>query len=83
MPSLHVAVALWLALVIRSYLPRLQFIGWAYFAVILVGSVYLGWHYALDGIVAVMITLACWRAVPALFWSSRGKDAWIRKAARA
>ena len=83
MPSLHVAVALWLALVIRSYLPRLQFIGWAYFAVILVGSVYLGWHYALDGIVAVMITLACWRTAPALFWSSRGKDAWFRKAARA
>lgn len=60
MPSLHVAVALWLALVGRSYLPKLQVVGWAYFGVILVGSVYLGWHYALDGIVAVVITLAAW-----------------------
>jgi hypothetical protein len=49
-PSLHVAGAMWMALCGRCYFPKLQAIGWAYWAAIMVGSVYLGWHYALDGI---------------------------------
>ncbi|HEX3423883.1 MAG TPA: phosphatase PAP2 family protein [Sphingomicrobium sp.] len=66
MPSLHVAVALWVALVTRSYWPRLAVAGFFYFALIVVGSVLLGWHYAVDGIVGVAITLVAWRvaAVP-------------------
>ena len=39
-----------MALCGRSYFLKLQAIGWAYWAAIMVGSVYLGWHYALDGI---------------------------------
>jgi len=54
-PSLHVAGALWMALVTRSYFPRLQTIAWIYWAAILVGSVYLGWHYALDGIAGSLL----------------------------
>lgn len=61
MPSLHVAIALWIALVVRCYVPKLQAVGWLYFATILVGSVYLGWHYALDGFAAVVIGLFAWR----------------------
>jgi hypothetical protein len=61
MPSLHVAVALWVALVMRSYLPRVALLGYLYFALILVGSVLLGWHYAVDGIAAIAITLISWR----------------------
>jgi len=64
MPSMHVAVAMWVAFVFRAYFPRLQFLGWAYFAAILIGSVHLGWHYALDGIVASVITLAAWLIAP-------------------
>jgi len=66
MPSVHVAVALWMALVARALLPRLQVIGWAYFAVILVGSVHLGWHYAIDGLVSCVLTLAAWRLAGAV-----------------
>jgi hypothetical protein len=66
MPSMHVAVALWVALVVRAYFPRLQFLGWAYFAAILIGSVHLGWHYALDGIVASAIALVAWALAPFL-----------------
>lgn len=62
MPSLHVAIALWFALVMRAYLPRAAMIGYLYFALILVGSVLLGWHYAADGIAAIAITLISWRA---------------------
>lgn len=66
MPSVHVAVALWVALVVRSYVPRLAPAGFFYFALIVAGSVLLGWHYAADGIAAVAITLVAWRvaAVP-------------------
>ncbi len=61
MPSLHVAIALWFALVVRSYLPRAAMLGYLYFALILIGSVLLGWHYAADGIAAIAITLVSWR----------------------
>ena len=60
MPSLHVAIAAWVALVFRAYVSRAQIIGWAWFAAILFGSVYLGWHYAVDGIVAVAISFGAW-----------------------
>jgi hypothetical protein len=61
MPSLHVAIALWVALVIRARAPRWKFLGFLYFALILVGSVLLGWHYAADGIAATAIALLSWR----------------------
>jgi hypothetical protein len=60
MPSMHVAIALWIAMVVRSLLPRLQILGWTYFVVILVGSVHLGWHYAVDGIVASALVPLVW-----------------------
>jgi hypothetical protein len=66
MPSVHVAASLWMALVVRAFTPRLQAFGWAYFSLILIGSVYLGWHYALDGIAGVIIALAAWRLAQAL-----------------
>jgi hypothetical protein len=66
MPSLHVAIALWIALVVRAYMPRLSLLGFAYFGLILIGSVLLGWHYAADGIVATGIALMAWRA--AAWW---------------
>ena len=61
MPSLHVAIALWVALVARALAPRLQLLGWAYFALIAIGSVQLGWHYASDSIAGSLITLVGWR----------------------
>jgi hypothetical protein len=66
MPSLHVAIALWVALVVRAYLPRVAFVGFAYFLLILVGSVLLGWHYAVDGLAAIAIVLVAWRAAAAI-----------------
>lgn len=61
MPSLHVAISLWVALVIRGYAPRWSALGFIYFTLILIGSVLLGWHYAADGVAAVGITLFAWR----------------------
>lgn len=60
MPSLHVAIALWVALVVRAYAPRLAPLGYLYFALILIGSALLGWHYAADGAAAIGIALLSW-----------------------
>jgi len=60
MPSLHVAAALWMALVWRSYQRFAGVIAFAYFGLIAVGSVLLGWHYAADAFAAILITCAAW-----------------------
>jgi hypothetical protein len=61
MPSMHIAMACWLALTIRAAWPRAQFAGWAYLALIWFGSVHLGWHYFSDGVVGVAAALLIWR----------------------
>jgi hypothetical protein len=63
MPSVHVAVAVLFALLgwrISSWL------GWIfslYAGVILIGSVHLGWHYAVDGYLSIAGALAIWAVV--------------------
>jgi len=66
MPSLHVAAALWISLTWRLYDWRLGWIGFIYFSMIAIGSVLLGWHYAVDGIAAVVITASAWAASSSL-----------------
>jgi hypothetical protein len=62
MPSVHNALAALFAL--GAY--RLnRTLGWtfaAYAGLIWIGSIHLGWHYAVDGIVAIALTLLLWRA---------------------
>ena len=63
MPSLHVAQAMLTGLLCHTFrVTWLRVTGWAYVGVILVGSVVLGWHYALDGYVSMALTLVIWRA---------------------
>ena len=62
MPSVHVAVAVLGALSAQAVDRRLGVLGWLYAAGVLVGSVYLGWHYALDGYVAILATVLIYRA---------------------
>ena len=63
MPSLHVATAVSYALVgfaVRRWLGILL-AGFAAF--IMIGSVHLGWHYAIDGYAGLLCTLAIWFAL--------------------
>ena len=72
MPSMHIAMAFWLALTVRASFPKVQWAGWAYFALIWVGSVHLGWHYAVDGLAGTLGAALVWRAAP---WLAFGGNA--------
>lgn len=63
MPSVHNALAVLFAIAAFNIS---RIVGWlfaAYALLIWVGSIHLGWHYALDGIVSVVLTVFIWRAM--------------------
>ena len=63
-PSMHVASTWLVARMLQTYGRRvLTICGWGFFAVILLGSVHLGWHYAVDGYMSIAGAWAIWRAV--------------------
>jgi hypothetical protein len=65
MPSIHVAVSTLMALGAYSLNRRAGHLLTAFAVVIWIASVHLGWHYAVDGIVAAAMTYGIWR------WSGR------------
>lgn len=61
MPSLHVASAfLFLLIGLRSGHMILKILSVLFYLSILVGSVHLGWHYAVDGYLSTAVTLVLW-----------------------
>lgn len=59
-PSLHVAISLWIYLTARTMAPRTAPFALAYVVFMWVGSVQLGWHYASDGLAGILGMLAVW-----------------------
>lgn len=57
-PSVHVGLAMLNALFVREYSRRLGAVALLYVAFVAVSSVYLAWHYAIDGYVAAIVVLA-------------------------
>ncbi len=68
MPSVHVGVAVLFALVLWPCGSWPRGLSIAYAALIQLGSVHLGWHYAVDGYVAAAVTAGLWFA---LAWVER------------
>lgn len=63
MPSVHVAVAVLYALTLTQFGRYFSWAAWTFAAIILIGSVHLGWHYAVDGLAAGIATLVIWLVV--------------------
>ncbi len=61
MPSVHVALAFWVAIAARDLRRRLFRLALVWYCLIFFGSVYLGWHYVLDGVAGTAIAVAAYR----------------------
>jgi hypothetical protein len=72
MPSIHVAMAFLLALLGWRVHRVLGVLLTIYLGLIMVGSVHLGWHYAIDGYAGIAGTYLIWRAVG---WALARRDA--------
>jgi hypothetical protein len=77
MPSIHVAIAAQMAFFSFQVNRWLGWVMLAYLAIILIGSVHLGWHYAIDGYVSIILTYGLWRfsgwLVKTIFQKNVGK----------
>ncbi len=60
MPSMHVATSVLMACFAGSYARWAGWVMWIFAAMIMVGSVHLGWHYAADGYAGGLIAVICW-----------------------
>ncbi len=60
MPSMHNATALLFVLVTWPVSRRLGMAMAAFAFVIFIGSIHLGWHYAVDGYLGFAVALPCW-----------------------
>lgn len=61
MPSMHVSFVMLVYLAVRDINRRMAYLALLYLIIIQLGSVHLGWHYAIDGYVSMLLTWALWR----------------------
>jgi hypothetical protein len=67
MPSVHVAIAVLNAIMFSTLGWRLGAAGWAFALLIFTGSVYTGWHYAVDGYLSAIVVFLVWIGVSKAF----------------
>ncbi len=60
-PSVHVAISVWIFLASRTMAPSLSRYALLYAILIAVGSVQLGWHYVTDGMLGAVGAVVIWR----------------------
>lgn len=65
-PSIHVAVVALIAMFATAHNRKLGIVAWLYVILVLASSVYLGWHYAIDGYAALLLTTGIYFGVGAL-----------------
>ena len=62
MPSMHNAIAVLYGLTPCAWRSRIRIAAWTFATLIFVGSIHLGWHYAVDGIIAGLMMAGIWYA---------------------
>ena len=60
MPSMHVATTVLIALYASTHARWAAWATWLFAALIMIGSVHLGWHYAVDGYFGAIIAWVAW-----------------------
>jgi len=60
MPSLHVGMSVLVAIIVSQRFRRLGALLWLFVAMVQVGSVILGWHYAIDGYAGALCAWGAW-----------------------
>lgn len=63
MPSMHVSIAILMALSTYSINKKVGYIFYLFAIIIQIGSVHLGWHYAIDGYTSAILTVILWKLV--------------------
>lgn len=63
MPSMHLAIVTLNACMLSSLNRHIGVLAWIYVGLIQLGSVYLGWHYALDGYFSIVVVSLIWWTV--------------------
>lgn len=61
MPSMHVAQTMLMYLAARHVSRALSYAMLGFLIIIMIGSVHLGWHYALDGYISVIMVTLLWK----------------------
>ncbi|MBY0583398.1 MAG: phosphatase PAP2 family protein [Sphingomonas sp.] len=61
LPSMHNALSTLFLCFLLGFSRRWLWLALPYAAVILFGSVHLGWHYAIDGVVGIVLAFLMWR----------------------
>ncbi len=78
MPSMHLSMGFIFVLITWRLHWLLRVVSVSYLILLQIGSVHLGWHYAIDGYVAIICTYAIWWAVGrALDWRARRRREWV------
>ena len=65
MPSMHNAITVLYALSLARASRSMRIAAWTFVALIFIGSIHLGWHYAIDGIGAGLMAWGIWVAAGA------------------
>jgi hypothetical protein len=68
MPSLHVAISVWIWLTARSLAPRAASVSLAYALFMWIASMQLGWHYFSDGLAGALGMAAIWWLARRIEW---------------
>ncbi len=72
MPSMHVGSTVLMAIFFSQFGRWPAIAGWTFAAIIMIGSVLLAWHYAIDGYLGALIAVACWKVAGSLISSRLG-----------